>query len=268
MVEIIHKCAVCKFKNRKMFLMLCAVCPAKVFFSPVSEMLVVKYITYILATILMIIWCSICAVWELGMIFFCSRQVVRLEGGQHGSLAGAGQVKEVSQRIDQCSCYLLHISMFLCIIILLMHYVFVVQFAVCCYFLCPWYTVPSRSQFSTEYFCALPILQSKEPPQEEVSAAFLSPPKCNISDHKKSNIIVGLKRQRRHVLFPKRSCTIAKDWQSDNLSSIILDGIQAALKYVLLWLCWVWYVVYWVRWRWWEVGKIDFYQSYLRSCCV
>ena len=39
-------------------------------------------------------------------------------------LAGAGQVKEVSQRIDQCSCYLLHISMFLCIIILLMHYVF------------------------------------------------------------------------------------------------------------------------------------------------
>ena len=41
-------------------------------------------------------------------------------------LAGAGQVKEVSQRIDQCSCYLLHISMFLCIIILLMHYVFFV----------------------------------------------------------------------------------------------------------------------------------------------
>ena len=40
-------------------------------------------------------------------------------------LAGAGQVKEVSQRIDQCSCYLQHISMFLCIIILLMHYVFV-----------------------------------------------------------------------------------------------------------------------------------------------
>ena len=126
-------------------------------------------------------------------------------------LAGAGQVKEVSQRIDQCSCYLLHISMFLCIVILLMHYNFVVQSVVCCYFLCPWYTVPSRSQFSIEYFCALPILQSKEPPQEEVSAAFLSPPKCNISAHKKYNIIVGLKRQRRHVLFPKRSCTIAKD---------------------------------------------------------
>ena len=105
--------------------------------------------------------------------------------------------------------------MFLCIVILLMHYNFVVQSVVCCYFLCPWYTVSSRSQFSTEYFCALPILQSKEPPQEEVSAAFLSPPKCNISDHKKSNIIVGLKRQRRHVLFPKRSCTIAKDRQSE-----------------------------------------------------
>ena len=63
--------------------------------------------------------------------------------------AGAGQVKEVSQRIDQCSCYLLHISMFLCIIILLMHYVFVVQFAVCCYFLCRWYTIPSSSALST-----------------------------------------------------------------------------------------------------------------------
>ena len=47
-------------------------------------------------------------------------------------LAGAGQVKEVSQRIDQCSCYLLHISMFLCIIILLMHYAFVYQSVVCC----------------------------------------------------------------------------------------------------------------------------------------
>ena len=79
--------------------------------------------------------------------------------------------------------------MFLCIIILLMLYFFVYQLVVCCYFLCPWYTVPSRGQFSTEHFCALPILQSKEPPQEEISAAFLSPPKCNISDQKKSNII-------------------------------------------------------------------------------
>ena len=26
---------------------------------------------------------------------------------------------------------------------------------------------------------------------------------------------MGLKRQRRHVLFPKRSCTIAKDRQSE-----------------------------------------------------
>ena len=106
--------------------------------------------------------------------------------------AGAGQVKEVSQRIDQCSCYLLHISMFLCIIILLMHYVFVCV-PIRCRFLCLWYTVPSRCQFSTEHFCTLPILQSKEPPQEEISAAFLSPQNCNISDQKKSNIIVGLK---------------------------------------------------------------------------
>ena len=126
-------------------------------------------------------------------------------------LAGAGQVKEVSQRIDQCSCYLLHISMLLCVIILLMHYIFVYHSVVCCYFLCPWYTVPSRGQFSTEHFCALPILQSKEPSQEEISAAFLSPPKC--------------------IFLTKRRATS-------------LDGIQAALKCVLLWLCWVWYVVF------------------------
>ena len=69
----------------------------------------------------------------------------------------------------------------------------------------------SSKSSSTEHFCTLPILQSKEPPQEEISAPFLPPPNCNIYHQKKSNIIMGLKWQRRHAMFPKRSCTIAKD---------------------------------------------------------
>ena len=99
--------------------------------------------------------------------------------------------------------------------------------------------VPSRCQFSTEHFCTLPILQSKEPPQEEISAAFLSPPKCNISDQKKSNIIVCLKWQRRNVLFPKRFCTIAKDRQSERNHRGLDPGCieMCSAVNVLGWVC-------------------------------
>ena len=75
-------------------------------------------------------------------------------------LAGAGQVKEVSQRIDQCSCYLLHIFIFLCIIILLMHCVFVYQSVVCCFFLCPWYTVPPN-QVALSTFAHFPYCSQR-----------------------------------------------------------------------------------------------------------
>ena len=115
MVEIIHKCAVCKFKNRKMFLMLCAVCPAKVFFQIYNIYLDNNLNDYLMLDLR-------CLGTGNDLLLFSTSCPARRRPAWR-LLAGAGQVKEVSQRIDQCSCYLLPTFMFMFIIILLMHYV-------------------------------------------------------------------------------------------------------------------------------------------------